>query len=490
MQRPAGREGTMAGLVVCLALAVACVAAAAEPLPSEPQLDDEFRAAAAALERRADDTGADDLVPLIRTWDLLAPAGKLVIVDLPRRLDRPAAVDTPAEQAIWNDFLAARRHRAEGLFALAVEAARSHAQGPRFEPRGCDAIRLLARTLHDDPDHERARRAGGWMKRGDEWVWPEVAHRLDKGEEYAPDFGWLPAGRRDRYRAGERYDRGRWVSAEADASRPRTLDRAWTFTSDHWQIRAPAGLEAAARLAAELETTRTIWLQAFGAFQFEPAELERRFEGRGTVSRHDPFRAVLCASRGQYVAEMEKVEPLIGKTLGIYWMPTRTSWFFVGPEQTPTTVHHEATHQLFAEMRKTSPLAGERCGFWAIEAAACFMESLAPSMHGWTLGGIDAGRAPAARERLLEDGFFVPLAELTALGRGAFQADERLPQIYSQISGLADFFMNGERGRYREAFVEYLVRIHTGTVDPDTLARLCKTDYAQLDEAYRRHMAR
>jgi hypothetical protein len=65
-----------------------------------------------------------------------------------------------------------------------------------------------------------------------------------------------------------------------------------------------------------------------------------------------------------------------------------------------------------------------------------------------------------------------------------------LPQIYSEISGLADFFMNGHRGRYREAFIEYLTRIYTGTVDADTLSRLCRKSYAALDDEYRRHMAR
>jgi hypothetical protein len=141
-------------------------------------------------------------------------------------------------------------------------------------------------------------------------------------------------------------------------------------------------------------------------------------------------------------------------------------------------------------MRKTSPLVGERSGFWAVEAAACYMESLTPTEYGWTLGGRDAGRAPAARERLIDDGFYVPLEELCGLGRAELQADDRLPAIYSQISGLADFFMNGEQAKYREAFVEYLVRIYTGSVSPDTLARLCGTSYADLDDAYRRHMAR
>jgi hypothetical protein len=202
---------------------------------------------------------------------------------------------------------------------------------------------------------------------------------------------------------------------------------------------------------------------------------------------------MLLANREQYVAELEKLEPTIARTLGIYWSPTRTAWFIARQDADGdecSTVHHEATHQLFAEMRKTSPLAGERCGFWAIEAAACYMESLQPTDYGWTLGGRDAGRAPAARERLVDDGFYVPLEELCSLGRRELQADDRLPQIYSQISGLADFFMNGEQGRHREAFVEYLVRIYTGTVDADTLPKLCGSSFADLDDAYRRHMAR
>jgi len=49
--------------------------------------------------------------------------------------------------------------------------------------------------------------------------------------------------------------------------------------------------------------------------------------------------------------------------------------------------------------------------------------------------------------------------------------------------------MNGADGALREPFVEYLVRVYSGTADPDTLARLCKQSYAELDDAYRRHLA-
>jgi hypothetical protein len=157
-------------------------------------------------------------------------------------------------------------------------------------------------------------------------------------------------------------------------------------------------------------------------------------------------------------------------------------------------VRHEAFHQLFAEARpdftrlKAEP--GRRSGFWAVEAAAIYAESIAQTDFGWTVGGRDAGRAPASRKLLADESAHLPLAELAALGREAFQAHDRIAELYDQCGGLADFFMNARGGRYREAFVEYLSRVYSGTADPDTLARLCGTSYADLDDAYRRHMAR
>jgi hypothetical protein len=483
----------LGGIAVFIAVGLrsTAVITAAEPRPpDEQELAERWQTTAAVLQRRATDQRLAAVTAMIEAWGLPAPTDRIVVVEIPPRLTVPDSIATPAAAAIWHDFIAARQQRAEGLFALALEAARSHAEGPDFTQRSCEAVRLLALAVREDPNHARARTAGGWVKRGDGWVWPEVARRIDKGEAWSDEFGWLPRSRLTRYEEGERYERGRWVKADDATAGPQPLERAASFTSDHWQIRSTAQLKEAATLAREMEEAFAIWLQVFGGFQAEPAGLERQFEGRGRPPARGPFAAVLTADRRQYITEMVNLEPLIAQTLGIYWTPTRTSWFFVGDERTPTTVHHEATHQLFGEMRKTSPLVGERCGFWAVEAAACFMESLHRTDYGWTLGGIAAGRVPAARQRLLEDDFYVPLSELAAVGRREFQTRDDLPPLYSQLSGLADFFMTGLEGKYREAFVEYLVRVYTGTVDPDTLARLCKTDYATLDELYRRHLSR
>ena len=486
LRRLSSAVANRAALAVVSCLIGTCLHAA-EPA-AVSVLDDQWEATARDLVRRSERAGHAELAAFVRAWRLPDAPGRQRILRISETVVRPGFVDTPEEEAIWDDFLAARRVRAEGLFALAVEAARAHAEVPTRAERGqgraakplaqamTTAVALVHEALRDDPEHERAREAGGWVRRDGRWVWPEVARRLDAGDLRDAERGWVTKS----------------TVGRPPAVRP---GRPLAWASDHWKISSQAGPAAAAAVAAELETAHDVWRQAFGGFLLEPAELERAFEGRSRPAGHGPFSATLFADRSAYVAELQKLEPTIARTLGLYWMPTRTAYFIppqAGADAVPagTTIHHEAAHQLFAEMRKTSPLAGERCGFWALEAAACYFESLTPTAYGWTLGGRDAGRAPAARERLIDDGFYIPLEQLCGLGRAELQADERLPALYSQISGLADFFMNGANGTYREAFTEYLVRIYTGSVSPDTLARLCGESLAELDDAYRRHMAR
>ena len=506
------RTVCIAGAGMALLVAATGVGAVNKPpARSLAQLDAAFAAAIHDLARRATEAGDESLAKAISAWPLPAAGERQNVVRVPTEVERPESVDTPDKEIIWNDFLRARQARAAGLFDHAVVVASAHdrrltrdemanpaADAPPLAQRSCEAMRLLHEALRDDPHHERARAAGGWIRRGDDWVWPEAAKRLDRGEAYDPAFGWMPKARLERYRAGERSDRGRWVPAAEDESRPRDVQHGQEFHADHWEIVTAAGLADAAGLATKLEETRDVWRQIFGAYAVEPADLERRLAGRDRPTPHTPHSAILCADRGQYVAELEPFEPRVGMTHGMYWTPTKTIWFFVDPaadppEPHPVTIHHEATHQLFTEGRadaeKTRQLAGERCGFWAIEAAACYMESLQPTDFGWTVGGRDAGRVPAAKDRLDEE-FYVPFAELCGMGRKEFQAHDRLQQLYSQIAGQADFLMNSVGGRYRESFVEYLARVYCGTADAETLSRLCKRSHAELDDEYRRHMVR
>ena len=106
------------------------------------------------------------------------------------------------------------------------------------------------------------------------------------------------------------------------------------------------------------------------------------------------------------------------------------------------------------------------------------MESLVEHEHWYTLGGMDEGRVPAAQQRLRwRISFYVPLREVTALGMRDLQRDERLPKIYSQISGQALFFLHADRGRYRRPFVDNLAAMYTAKPDAATLATLCGKSY-------------
>ncbi|MBM4021658.1 MAG: hypothetical protein FJ284_05335 [Planctomycetes bacterium] len=485
---------------------VASAAPRDRPTRSLAILDEEYLAAERDLRRRCEIEGHADLEAIIAAWRLPDTREHQVAFVIPAVVELPSCVDSDGERSIWNDFLAARRARADATFEHALFAARGHARRPTraelarpgaerppLEQASCEAVRLLFLVLRDDPDHERARIAAGWVRRGDRWEWPAAARRLDKAETYDPAFGWLGKSKLARHHAGERFLRGRWVTAAEDDTRLREVAHGRQFDADHWEIVSTAPPAVTGAFAASLETTRLIWLQVFGSFSAEPADLERRFAGRGRSPPLPPHSAILCGSRTQYVDELGRLEPRVAVTDGIYWQPTATIWCFADPAAIPVeTVRHEGFHQLFAESRpdivRQRAEPGARVGFWAVEAAALYAESIRATSFGWTVGGRDAGRTPAARQRLVDDDFHVPLAELVALGREAFQASDRLADVYDQSAALADFFMNAAANRYRESFVEYLARVYAGTADTDTLARLCGRSLAELDAEYKDYL--
>jgi hypothetical protein len=63
-----------------------------------------------------------------------------------------------------------------------------------------------------------------------------------------------------------------------------------------------------------------------------------------------------------------------------------------------------------------------------------------------------------------------------------------LPRLYTESAGLATFFMQGEQGRYREAWVRYLTAIYSGRATAETLAQLTGLSYQELDQRYRKYL--
>ncbi len=438
--------------------------------------------------RDAQACGDERLAAYIENWPLpdeLGPTQCQIIASIDKKLLKPAWL-AKASESVWTDFVHLRQQRALYFFEKAKDEIQKQ---KKFRPRdgmqsSNDSMRLLVRVLRENPDHAMSRRALGYVRHGDQWVWPNVARQLTQKKEYSPDEGWLRNGKKTIQTSPQN------SLAFPGSSRKQPSDTALQlFHSDHWHIQSTAGLPHAAAIAKQLELTRFIWRQVFPGFVLTPVELSRRIVGQARPRPTSLFKVILLANREEYIDSLQPLEPNIGKTLGIYWTPTQTAWFFSNQDSGIQTVEHEATHQLFAESWPTSPLVGSKHGMWALEAAACYMESLTETDFGFTAGGRRNGRVPAARERLLDDNYFIPLRQLSKLGRSALQKEPELPKIYSQLSGLADFFMNGERGRYRNAFIEYLVQLYRGTAEQETLWKLCERSPEELDTAYKRYLS-
>ena len=371
----------------------------------------------------------------------------------------------------------------EKLFDAACEYAKKHATS--------NAYRLAYESLHLNPQLAPARKLLGYVKFRNQWRTPFEVRQLSAGKVWTDRFGWLSEDYVQRYAKDERYFRGRWMSAETEARLRADINQGWRVESEHYSIVTNRSLEAGVELSQQLEMLHEIWTQAFAGYVIDDAELVRRFDGKPPRSRGIKQHSVVhYKTRDEYIAALRKQKPGVEMSLGCYFDTERTTYFFAGDEQDVGTVWHEATHQLFSESRPTARDVGRRNNFWVIEAVACYMESLLDhTPEGYvTLGEPHAGRLPAARERLLEDHFYVPLAELVAMGMDDLQADSRIARIYSQSAGLATFFLQTAEGKYREAFVGYLRAVYDGRADETTLARLVGPSYADLDAEYQAWM--
>ncbi|MBI3837932.1 MAG: hypothetical protein HY288_08365 [Planctomycetia bacterium] len=375
-----------------------------------------------------------------------------------------------------------RDDQADALVALARQAVSEHRPSLAYE--------LVTEAVRENPDHKQGRRLLGYIKFRDAWHTPFEVRQLSGNKVWHEKFGWLPKSQVERYAKGQRNYQGRWMPAAEEADLRHDLKRGWRIESDHYIVTTNHSLEEGVRLARRLETLYAIWQQVFVAYLADEAELARRFEGR--LPRREPrqHNVVYYRSREEYNDALRSRQPQIEITLGIYFGNEQMAHFFAGKDQEAGTLYHEATHQLFQETRPVVPDVARNENFWIVEGIACYMESLAEGQGYYTLGGRDAGRIQAARERLLKDEFYVPLAQLVLIGMEGLQRDSRLPKLYSESAGLTTFLMQDSGGRYRDPLVRYLDAIYTGRATTKTLAEATGTDYETLDRQYREYMSR
>jgi hypothetical protein len=384
---------------------------------------------------------------------------------------------SPAARVEWQGL---RNEQADALMRLARQAVDEGQTALAFE--------MVVEALRENPNQEQARKLLGYTQFQGEWHTPFEIRQMRAGKVWHDRFGWIPKAYVKRYEKGERFAMGRWMSLEDELKLRSDLKRGWKIETDHYVVTTNHGLEEGVALAKRLETLHGIWRQVFMPFVAGHGELLKQFEGKIGRPVQRQHEVVYFRTRDEYNEALRSAQPQIEMTLGIYFDTTRTAYFFAGDEQDPGTLYHEGAHQLFQEMRSVAPLVAREDNFWIVEGIACYMESLTEQNGYYTLGGANVGRVPAARHRLMVDKFYVPLAELVAMGRETLQRDPRIAMLYSQSAGLADFFMQSDGGRRRDALNKYLIAIYTGRATPETLAEATGQPYDGLDAAYKAYI--
>jgi len=415
-----------------------------------------------------------------RRWLHPIAEDRLLIPILPQKIgfETPPETFSPDQVEWYRRWVQLRKEQADSLFAFARGAVRQGRAGL--------ALDLAMAALHENPDHEAIRRVFGYQKYSGYWRTSYEVRRLRAGDVWHEQFGWIPKAYVARYEKGERYFNGRWLPAEEEAKLRSTLQTGWVLESEHYRVLTNHSQEEGVKLLKSLEQLNELWSRLFIRFYASEPQVMALFDARSRPAWTPPrqHKVILFRSRDEYNQALVSVVPQIAITSGMYDSRTQTCYFFAGPQADPTTIYHEATHQMFQEVGKAVSHPGARGNFWIIEAAAMYMETLRTDEDFLVLGGIDTPRLLAARVRFLQDNFYVPLREFVTLGIKEWQSDPRIGALYSQAAGLMQFLMHYDGGRYRDAAVTYLAAVYSGVDTAETLSQVTKRTYAQLDQEY------
>ncbi len=420
-----------------------------------------------------------------QTRGLIGPRDplKLYLAVLPEKVGRPKLpADVSDDLTEWDQRLALlQRDQANALFELARRAIRGR--------RASLAYELVLAAIRTNPDHKAIRRLLGYREFRGRWHTLYEIDRLRAGQVRHEKFGWLPRSHVRRYEQGQRFTAGRWITAAEDAELHHDIRSGWPIETEHYRIITNHSLEAGVELGAKLERLYRVWQQLFVRYYASAEQVVQLFDERARAqSRRTPIprlTVVFFRDREDYVRSLKPAMPNIGVSVGLYLKQMQTAYFFAGKDYEDRTLYHEATHQLFHQSRPVAPNVGGRANFWIVEGIAMYMESLRREGGYDSLGGFDDQRMYAARYRLLDDDFYVPLEEFVAFGMEDLQSDRRMATLYSQAAGLANFLVHYDGGRYRDALIAYLTEIYNGQDTRDTLARLTGASYGELDRQYR-----
>ena len=372
-----------------------------------------------------------------------------------------------------DQFREARNEYADSLFALAKRAAEAGQLSLAFQ--------WATETVRENPDHADARRVLGYEQRDGQWLTPYGAKMVDAGKIVAIRRpGWVSSDGRQVGRSPQANDKN-----------------GWQVRTDHFLVTTNHSLDAAAELAARLERLHQVWRQLFAGFYLPEREVRQLFAGERDARERSRGRfacstIATATSTSTPSAAASRGSPRRSASTST---PIREAHFFAGDEQDAGTLYHEAVHQLFQESRPAAKQVGDAANFWIIEGVATYFETLTRTRRSrrrvstTRSAKSTAGRLPAARERLLADGFYVPLAELDAARQGrraAAPGDCQAVQPVDWPGGVLD----GRRRRplSRAAGAVLGSRLRRPRQRPSRSPTRPALSYAELDAAYRRYM--
>jgi hypothetical protein len=423
----------------------------AAPSTAQETQNDSFSARLSALAAKCDDLGLKEQAEITRRW-IIERHPRRQYLFLPANMDATApksGAPEPARQ--WhNRFIELRRQHAASLFASAKAASDSGDAAKSYQ--------LLFEVLREDPDHAEARRILGYSKIGSEWKLPGAEKATPRQPpNNHPQLAWRARG---------------W----------------WSLETPHFRISSNHSAAEISEAGKQLENLDALWRQVFFHYWSTPQTLTARFAGSNQplAEERPKMQVVLFKTRQEYANYVGAKNPKATGTLGLYDDKQRIAYFFAGDKSVYPTWFHEGTHQLFQEaVAGTRDEPGQERDFWALEAAALFMESLTEHAGCWTVGGWESDRLQFARYRVLSGDLNLPLAKIGEMTRAQIQQSDDIGRIYTQAAGLGHFFMNYEHAPYRSNFLDLVTALYRGEKTDGLLAMKTGQSLEKLDEQYR-----
>ncbi len=469
----------VAGLALALGLAGSAQAGPWEQQRAEQrrQRQELSELAAQDLQKRAESAAAviDKMLSRVESgelkanradlWHLVAGLARLSpehLGDLPLRV-RGLSDDHVGADPAWP---AALQQAREQLTARPWELLQRAADVGSVEL----AADFMWEVLYFDPDFEAIRKALGQVKvepelldkamppapnrtgRGQDQI-PEIANydpdrywltafnaaRLREGFIWTPAYGWAMAQYPQRYRDGYVYDldRRKWTTMdEANQYHSRT-GHDWVVPTQHIELHGSADLQILADAATKLEALYREIFRVFAGFFSDSRRVDALRLALG-LGDHPPLKIWLYRDHDEYVRRSGAVE----WSGGVFNSGNGVAYFY---GRANDTMFHEFTHQVLQVMtgRNGSPA-------WLTEGIATYTMTVRFDLGRAVIPGMPY-EANIALNDLLE------INSNKAWYRAVEQAmRQRSNSPYQAAGSLCTFCMNGEDGRFRSDFVDFL----------------------------------